>query len=78
MGISPNKVQMNVYVPEDIDKYVSSWDGVLNISKSDFIYLIAAYSRKFFATEDIRKLAGDMLVFGEEGLRKVEANGHDS
>lgn len=65
------KTQLNVYVPPDLDAYVEEIRSAIGLSKSDFIQLLLAYSRKFHSLEDIKKLAGAMMIFGDDGLEPL-------
>lgn len=65
------KKQMNVYIPEDLDEYIEQVCEEVGISKSDFVRLWLSYSRRFCTPDIIRKLAGAMMMFGEDGLVMV-------
>jgi hypothetical protein len=63
-----DKKQVNFYIPPHIDKYIESIKNQTGIHKSDFAYLMFAYSLMNFTPEKIKALAGRMTALGEEGL----------
>lgn len=65
------KIQINIYLPPDLDDYVEDMKRIIGISKSDFIRLLLAYSRKHMSLEDIRQLVNAMMLFGEDGLEAL-------
>ncbi len=67
----PIKTQLNVYVYQELDEYVEYIRTEVGLSKSDFIVLLLTYSQKFHSLEDIKKLAGLMMIFGQDGLESV-------
>jgi hypothetical protein len=69
------KVQVNVYVPKDIDEYIELIKKDCNLDKSKFVWMMAAYVRKFWTFEDIKKLGSEMFIFGEDGLKEVSSGG---
>lgn len=71
MGTPADKVQFNVYIPEDINEFVEHIKTETGLNKSEFTHLVFAYFRRFASPEDIKALAESLMLFGEEGLEKV-------
>jgi hypothetical protein len=67
-----SKVQMNSWIPENIEEFVEQIHQSTNIGKSEIIHMFIAYFRVNYTTEQIKSLFRDMLVFGETGLKKED------
>lgn len=68
-----DKVQLNCYVPHDINDYVNGVRDLTGLHKSEIIHLFCAYARKFWTPEEILELADSMKMFGESGIDRVGA-----
>lgn len=66
------KVQFNVYLQRRFKNYIEDIVDTTEVdSNSDAVTILIAYAMKHFTAEDWDKLAGQIKVFGIEGLEKV-------
>jgi hypothetical protein len=69
MTNTPNgKVQMNVYVPKPLNRYVDMTCSATGLKKSEFLHLILSYIKANYTHEDIVKMHEMALLFGEPHL----------
>jgi Arc/MetJ-type ribon-helix-helix transcriptional regulator len=70
--MSNEKVQVNVYLPIELDDYIESLvsRGVA-ASKSEVLRVVLLYCHKFFEDDNWRNLINQSKLFGENGVRKI-------
>lgn len=70
MGMPPpGKEQFNTYLPKHLVRYVEEVRENTGLPKNLFIQLVLAFFGNNFTFDEIKRLAGDLMIFGEEGLK---------
>ncbi len=69
-----DKVQLGVYVPQDINEWVNEVRELTGLHKSEIVHLLCAYARKFWTPEELLELAEAMRLFGESGIERVNSH----
>jgi hypothetical protein len=64
-----DKMQMNVYVPEDINEYVEKLRQETHLSKSEIVTMALLYTKEFWTPENFTKMATKLRL--GLGLEKV-------
>lgn len=69
MTSAPNgKLQLNVYVPHELNDFIDEVRSETGVTKSDFITLLLSYAQANFSHEDILALIDKMTLFGPGSL----------